>query len=73
MPKLPRISARECIAALQKIGFVVVRQLGSHVILRRETPFAQTTVPNHQELALGTLRRILRDTGVSVEAFIDLL
>ncbi len=73
MPKLPRISSRECIGALEKIGFKVVRQHGSHVIMRRENPRAQTTVPETKELPLGTLRSILRDANLTVEAFIELL
>ena len=60
-------------AALKKIGFYVRRQHGSHIILRRDTPFAQTVVPNHRELDSGTLRAIIRQIGISVEEFSKLL
>ena len=71
MPKLPRISGRECIAALQRMGFEVVRQKGSHVVLRRGA--AGCVVPNHPEIRVGTLSGILKQAGVSVEAFIEQL
>jgi predicted RNA binding protein YcfA (HicA-like mRNA interferase family) len=70
--KLPSISGRDCIKSLQKIGFYKKRQEGSHIILRRDNPFAQVVVPNHQELAKGTLRAIIRDSGLSVDEFISL-
>ncbi|MBI5960656.1 MAG: type II toxin-antitoxin system HicA family toxin [Chloroflexi bacterium] len=73
MSKLPRISGRECIRAFEKIGFRVVRQKGSHIVVRRDNPLAQTVVPDHKELAPGTLRRIIRDAGLSVEEFLALL
>ena len=72
MTKLPRISGRECVSVLAKLGFVVKRQHGSHIILRRESPFAQVVVPNHPELDTGTLRAILREAGISPDQFIDL-
>jgi predicted RNA binding protein YcfA (HicA-like mRNA interferase family) len=71
--KLPRISGKDCIKALQKTGFDQKRRESSHVILRRDEPFAQIVVPDHQELATGTLRAIIRDSGLSVEEFVALL
>jgi predicted RNA binding protein YcfA (HicA-like mRNA interferase family) len=71
--KLPRISGKDCIKALQKTGFYQKRRESSHVILRRDEPFAQIVVPDHQELATGTLRAIIRDAGLSIEEFIALL
>lgn len=73
MSKLPRISGRECASALQKIGFYLRRQEGSHMILRRDKPFAQMVVPNHKELDRGTLRGIIRQAGLGVDEFIKLL
>jgi predicted RNA binding protein YcfA (HicA-like mRNA interferase family) len=73
MSKLPRVSGLEVVAALKKIGFYVRRQHGSHIILRRDNPFAQTVVPNHRELDSGTLRAIIRQIGISVEDFVKLL
>jgi predicted RNA binding protein YcfA (HicA-like mRNA interferase family) len=71
--KLPSISGRECIKALEKIGFYQKRRESSHVIMRRDEPFTQVVIPEHDELAKGTLRAIIRDSGLSVEEFISLL
>ena len=73
MSKLPRVSGRQCAQALAKTGFNLKRQQGSHMILRRDTPFAQVVVPDHKELDRGTLRAIIRHTGLSVEGFLGLL
>lgn len=73
MSKLPSISGRDCVKVLQKIGFYKKRQEGSHIIMRRDNPFAQVVVPNHQEIAKGTLRTIIRDVNLSVDEFISLL
>ncbi|MFB2894082.1 type II toxin-antitoxin system HicA family toxin [Aerosakkonemataceae cyanobacterium BLCC-F50] len=73
MSRLPRISGRECVKALEKVGFYFLRQKGSHISLYRDEPFAQIVVPDHQEIAKGTLRAIIRDAGLSVDEFIGLL
>lgn len=59
--------------ALGKIGFYLKRQEGSHMILRRDDPFAQIVVPDHKELDRGTLRAIIRQAGLSVDEFVKLL
>ena len=73
MSKLPQVSGTDVVRALQKAGFAVRRQHGSHLVLRRDNPFAQTVVPNHRHLDRGTLRAILRQTGVTTEELIALL
>lgn len=73
MTKLPRVSGRECAKALEKVGFFLRRQEGSHMILRRDGPFAQVVVPDHRELDRGTLRAILRQAGMDVSEFLKLL
>ena len=73
MSKLPVVSGMQCINALSKIGFEVYRQRGSHIVLVRKSPPTQTTIPNHKELDRGTLRAIIRQTGLTVEEFIALL
>ena len=73
MSKLPRISGRECVKALTKVGFYLKRQEGSHIILRRDNPFAQIVVPDHKELDRGTLRAIIRQTGLGIDEFVKLL
>lgn len=71
--RLPQVSGAEVVRALQKLGFTVRRQHGSHIILRRDDPFAQTVVPNHRQLDRGTLRAILRQTGVGTDELNRLL
>jgi len=73
MSRLPSISSRDCIKALKRVGFYFKRQEGSHVILRRDTPFAQTVVPERKILPKGTLRSILRQSSISIEDFLKLL
>ncbi|KHG40608.1 MULTISPECIES: type II toxin-antitoxin system HicA family toxin [Nostocales] len=73
MSKLPIISGLECVKALEKIGFVVDRQRGSHIIMVREEPRTTISVPDHKELDRGTLRGIIRQAGLSVDEFIELL
>jgi len=72
MSGLPRISGKECASILEKAGFVFVRQHGSHLIYKRNNPYAQTTIPNHKELDRGTLRAILRQSDLSVNEFMEL-
>ncbi len=66
-PSLPHVSGAEAIRALQKLGFVVVRQKGSHIMLRRAA--MGCVVPNHRELKVGTLSSVLKQAGVAVEEF----
>ncbi|MDQ6833364.1 MAG: type II toxin-antitoxin system HicA family toxin [Chloroflexota bacterium] len=70
---LPRVSGQECIKALVRVGFVVVRQQGSHIVVRRGDPFAQLVVPDHKELDRGTFRAIIRQAGMTVEEFVRLV
>jgi len=73
MSRLPVISGKDCIKALGRAGFYFKRQEGSHIVLRRDEPFAQLVVPNHRELDRGTLRAIIRQSGLSVDEFIRLV
>lgn len=73
MTKLPVVSGKECIKALEKEGFYFKRQEGSHITLRKNNPFSQVVVPDHKELDRGTLRAIIRQTGLSVDEFVKLL
>jgi predicted RNA binding protein YcfA (HicA-like mRNA interferase family) len=71
---LPRISGREVAAALGKLGYEFDRQRGSHIVLRNpRPPYRRIVVPDHREVAKGTLRAIIRETGLTVEAFRQLL
>ena len=74
MSKLPVVSGQDVIKALAKIGYEFDHQRGSHVVLRQTfEPYRRITVPNHKEIAKGTLRKIIRDAGLSVEDFVGLL
>ena len=68
MPKLPRIGSRQVIAALKRMGFAIVRQKGSHIVMRRGT--SGCVVPNHKEIRVGTLAGILKQAGVSSDEFL---
>ena len=57
---------------LLRVGFVVNRQRGSHIILRRGNPYARVVVPYHQRVRPGTLRQILNEAGVTVEQLLEL-
>ena len=70
-PDLPRVSGKDAIRALEILGFAVVRQRGSHVIMRRG-PMG-CVVPNHREIKTGTLHGILKQAGVSRAQFIAAL
>jgi predicted RNA binding protein YcfA (HicA-like mRNA interferase family) len=74
-PKLPVVSGEDLIRALEKFGYVRVRQKGSHVRLYHstETQRVPVTVTLHAELAFGTLKRILRDSRITVEQLISVL
>jgi predicted RNA binding protein YcfA (HicA-like mRNA interferase family) len=54
------------------MGFVVNRQRGSHIILRRDSPYARVVVPDHKQIRPGTLRQILSEAGMTVEQLLDL-
>jgi len=71
MTKLPRISGHQAVRALERLGFIQVRQRGSHVVLRRPSPSGDVgvVVPLHRELAIGTLRGILKLAKVDPEEF----
>jgi predicted RNA binding protein YcfA (HicA-like mRNA interferase family) len=71
---LPSLSGREVVRALRKIGYERDRQKGSHIVMRlTEYPYRRIVVPDHREVAKGTLRAIIRKVGLSVEEFIELL
>lgn len=68
MPRLPRVSGAEAQRALERLGFLKVRQSGSHVVMRRESKGC--VLPMHDELKTGTLAGVLRQADLSAEEFI---
>ncbi len=73
MPRLPVVSAREAIKALEHLGFQVYRQTGSHIHLWNEERNLVVTVPNHPELAKGTLISIMKQARLERKEFISAL
>ncbi len=74
MAKLPVVSGVDAVKALGKVGYEFDHQSGSHMILRHKAPpYRRVSIPNHKELAKGTLRAIIRETGLTVAEFTDLL
>lgn len=72
MPRLKKISGKECVKILcNKFGFKIVRQKGSHIVLKKETADGNvgTVVPNHDEIKIGTLKSILELAKVKEEEF----
>ena len=69
MPSLPHVSGAEVVRVLQRLGFSVARQRGSHIVLRRGA--TGCVVPNHRELKVGTLSGILKQAGLTAEEFIE--
>lgn len=73
MSELPQVSGAELVRALERLGFRVRRQHGSHIIMRRDDPYSQTVVPDHRQIDRGTLRAILRQTDISAEELARIL
>jgi predicted RNA binding protein YcfA (HicA-like mRNA interferase family) len=74
LSKLPIVSGKELCRILRKVGYSIDHQTGSHIILRSETPpYRRLTVPNHKEIAKGTLRSILYHAGLTLEEFKELI
>ena len=75
MPELRKISGREAIRALRRLGFRQIRQRGSHVILIREMPEGKVgcVVPVHRELKIGTIKGVLRQAKLGVDEFVRAL
>jgi len=71
MPPLPVLSGRRVVRAFQKLGWVVARQRGSHIIMVKEGEMVTLSVPDHRELAKGTLRSLIREAGLTVEEIIE--
>lgn len=71
MPKVPVVSGSDVVQALERLGFMVIRQRGSHIMMRRGS--AGCVVPNHRELKTGTLVGLLKQANVSLQEFIEAL
>ncbi len=73
MPPVPVLKPREVVKTFERLGWEVIRQRGSHIILTKEGHIATLSVPNHPEVARGTLRSLIIKAGISVEEFLAAL
>lgn len=71
--QLPVLSGSEVRKAFEKVGWECVRQRGSHMVMVKDGHIATLSVPNHKTVAKGTLRGLIRSTGLSVDQFLELL
>jgi predicted RNA binding protein YcfA (HicA-like mRNA interferase family) len=70
MPSLPVLSGKEVVAVFEKFGWQFTRQSGSHMILVKDGEIATLSIPNHREIAKGTLRSLIRTAGLTVNEFV---
>jgi len=73
MPSIPLLKPKEVINALKKFGWEAARQRGSHIILVKEGHIATLSVPNHAEVARGTLRSLIARAGIPLDEFLKAL
>ncbi|MBE0415640.1 MAG: type II toxin-antitoxin system HicA family toxin [Dehalococcoidia bacterium] len=73
MPALPLISGREAVRAFERAGWEVKRRRGSHIILTKPGSWASLSIPDHRELDRGLLRKLIRQAGLTVDEFMELL
>jgi len=73
MTALPQLSGRETVQVFESLDWKVVRQKGSHIILIKDGHVATLSVPDHKEVAKGTLRSLIRSAGLTVSEFLSVL
>ena len=69
MPRLPVLSGTETVRNFERFGWFVARQRGSHIVMTKQGEIASLSVPDHSTVARGTLRRLIRDAGLTVAEF----
>lgn len=70
MPLLPPLSGQEVVRIFNLLGWIVARQRGSHIVMVKEGSIATLSIPDHKEVAKGTLRSLIRNAGITVEEFL---
>ena len=73
MPALPVLSGRKAVRVFERFGWQIARQRGSHIILVKEGENVTLSVPDHKEVAKGTLRSLIRSARLTVEQFVEQL
>ena len=70
MAQLPNLSGKEVVRAFENLGWQVSRQSGSHIVLTKDGEIASLSVPNHKEVAKGTLRSLIRAANLTIDEFV---
>jgi predicted RNA binding protein YcfA (HicA-like mRNA interferase family) len=70
MPALPVLIGRKTVRVFEKLGWQIARQRGSHIIMVKDGGIATLSVPDHREVAKGTLRGLIRSAGITVDEFV---
>jgi len=70
MAQLPNLSGKETVKAFENLGWEVSRQSGSHIVLTKDGEMASLSVPNHKEVAKGTLRSLIRAANLTIDEFV---
>ncbi|MCW5935020.1 MAG: type II toxin-antitoxin system HicA family toxin [Fimbriimonadia bacterium] len=73
MARLANVSGKDAVKAFRKAGWEIVGQVGSHVVMSKTGVPVNLSVPQHKELSIGTLRALIRNSGLTVEDFLNLL
>jgi len=74
LSRIPVLSGKELVRAYERLGYLLDHQTGSHMILRHiQPPHRRLTIPNHKELAKGTLRAIIRESGLTVDELLKVI
>jgi predicted RNA binding protein YcfA (HicA-like mRNA interferase family) len=73
MGRLGNISGKEAVKAFQKAGWQPLGQVGSHLVMVKAGLRVNLSIPQHKELSVGTLRALIRNSGMTVEEFLELL
>jgi predicted RNA binding protein YcfA (HicA-like mRNA interferase family) len=71
MPPVPLLPPSDVIKMFQRLGWQIVRQKGSHIIMTKPGHIATLSIPNHPEVARGTLRSLIAKAGLTIEQFLD--
>ncbi len=70
MAQLPNLSGKEVVKAFENLGWEFSRQSGSHIVLTKDGEMASLSVPNHKEVAKGTLRSLIRAANLTIDEFV---
>jgi predicted RNA binding protein YcfA (HicA-like mRNA interferase family) len=72
MTSVPLMKPQEVKKAFEKLGWEIVRQKGSHIIMTKKNHIATLSIPNHSEVARGTLRRLIAKADITIEEFVEM-